>query len=193
MRIKRYTPAATELFNVIPSDVGRPLHDITHRLDYPQLADDTVAVFDSLQLIEREIRGINGRHFLTRLSPYRTTDDRIEGAVLTIVDISALRRAEQLVRSSEERLHLAAQSTNDFAIIVQDMDGRVATWNKGAERFSVTANRRWSDKRSTACTCRKSVKPTNPPANGAAHRTTAARKTSAGTSIRAARGSIAAV
>lgn len=135
MRIKRYTPAATELFNVIPSDVGRPLHDITHRLDYPQLADDTIAVFDSLQLIEREIRGINGRFFLTRLSPYRTTDDRIEGAVLTIVDISALRRAEQLVRSSEERLHLAAQSTNDFAIIVQDMDGSVVTWNKGAERI----------------------------------------------------------
>ncbi|WP_144109444.1 CheR family methyltransferase [Paraburkholderia sp. BCC1886] len=135
MRIKRYTPAATELFNVIPSDVGRPLHDITHRLDYPQLADDTSTVFDSLQLIEREIRSTDGRHFLTRLSPYRTTDDHIDGAVLTIVDISALRRAEQLVRLSEERLHLAAQSTNDFAIIVQDMDGRVVTWNKGAERI----------------------------------------------------------
>jgi two-component system CheB/CheR fusion protein len=134
-RIKRYTPAATELFNVIPSDVGRPLHDITHRLDYPQLAADTVTVFESLQLIEREIRGTDGRYFLTRLSPYRTTDDRIEGAVLTIVDISALRRAEQLVHASEERLHLAAQSTNDFAIIVQDMDGRVVTWNKGAERI----------------------------------------------------------
>ncbi|MFM0203324.1 chemotaxis protein CheB [Paraburkholderia fungorum] len=135
MRIKRYTPAATELFNVIPSDVGRPLHDITHRLDYPRMAEDTVAVFESLQLIEREIRGVDARYFLTRLSPYRTTDDHIDGAVLTIVDITALRRAEQLVRVSEERLHLAAQSTNDFAIIVQDIDGRVVTWNKGAERI----------------------------------------------------------
>jgi two-component system, chemotaxis family, CheB/CheR fusion protein len=135
MRIKRYTPAATELFNVIASDIGRPLHDITHRLDYPQLADDTATVFDSLQLIEREIRGTDGRYFLTRLSPYRTTDDHIDGAVLTIVNISALRRAEQLVRVSEERLHLAAQSTNDFAIIVMDMDGRVVTWNQGAERI----------------------------------------------------------
>ncbi|HYS64985.1 MAG TPA: CheR family methyltransferase [Paraburkholderia sp.] len=135
IRIKRYTPAATELFNVIPSDLGRPLHDITHRLDYPQLAEDTTTVFGSLQLIEREIRGTDGRHFLSRLSPYRTTDDHIDGAVLTIVDITALRRAEQLVRVGEERLHLAAQSTNDFAIIVQDMDGRVVTWNKGAERI----------------------------------------------------------
>jgi two-component system CheB/CheR fusion protein len=135
MHIKRYTPAATDLFNVIPSDVGRPLHDITHRLDYPQLTADTVTVFDSLQLIEREIRGTDGRHFLTRLSPYRTTDDHIDGAVLTIVDITALRRAEQLVRLGEERLHLAAQSTNDFAIIVQDVDGVVVTWNKGAERI----------------------------------------------------------
>ncbi|MGQ7934815.1 CheR family methyltransferase [Paraburkholderia sp. D1E] len=135
MHIKRYTPAATDLFNVIPSDVGRPLHDITHRLDYPQLAEDTTTVFESLQLIEREVRGVDGRYFLTRLSPYRTTDDHIEGAVLTIVDITALRRAEQLVRMGEERLRLAAQSTNDFAIIVQDMDGRVVTWNKGAERI----------------------------------------------------------
>ena len=84
---------------------------------------------------EREIRGTDGGYFLTRLSPYRTTDDHIDGAVLTIVDITALRRAEQLVRVGEERLHLAAQSTNDFAIIVQDMDGRVVTWNKGAERI----------------------------------------------------------
>ena len=61
MRIKRYTPAATGLFNVIPSDIGRPLHDITHRLDYPQLASDTSAAFESLQLIEREIRGTDGR------------------------------------------------------------------------------------------------------------------------------------
>ncbi|MFM0235036.1 chemotaxis protein CheB [Paraburkholderia sediminicola] len=135
MRIKRYTPAATELFNVIPSDVGRPLHDITHRLDYPQMAGDTATVFESLQLIEREIRGVDGRYFLMRLSPYRTTDDHIEGAVLTIVDITALRRTEQLVRLGEARLHLAAQSTNDFAIIVQDLDGRVVTWNKGAERI----------------------------------------------------------
>ncbi|MFM0005443.1 chemotaxis protein CheB [Paraburkholderia dipogonis] len=135
MRIKRYTPAATDLFNVIPSDLGRPLHDITHRLHYPQLNDDTLTVFESLQLIEREIRGTDGGYFLTRLSPYRTTDDHIDGAVLTIVDITALRRAEQLVRVGEERLHLAAQSTNDFAIIVQDMDGRVVTWNKGAERI----------------------------------------------------------
>lgn len=135
MHIKRYTPAATDLFNVIPSDIGRPLHDITHRLDYPQLADDTALVFESLQLIEHEIRGTDGRYFLTRLSPYRTTDDHIDGAVLTIVDITALRRAEQLVRVGEERLNLAAQSTNDFAIIVQDMDGIVVTWNKGAERI----------------------------------------------------------
>ncbi|WP_345816401.1 CheR family methyltransferase [Paraburkholderia sp. PREW-6R] len=135
MRIKRYTPAATELFNIIPTDIGRPLNDITHRLDYPQLTIDTLNTFESLQLFEREIRGVDGGHFLLRVSPYRTTEDYIEGAVLTIVDISALRRAEQLVRISEARLHLAAQSTNDFAIIVQDADGAVVTWNKGAERI----------------------------------------------------------
>lgn len=134
MRIKRYTAPAVGLFNLIDSDVGRPLLDITHRLNYPQLADDAAASFETLKLIEREVSTADGRWFLARLLPYRTSDDHIDGAVLTLIDVTARRSAEHDARSSEDRLKLAALTTDDYAIIVQSLDGVIVSWNKGAKR-----------------------------------------------------------
>jgi two-component system CheB/CheR fusion protein len=135
MRIKRYTPPAVRLFKLIASDIGRPLLDLTHRLDYPQMADDARAAFDTLTFTEREIRTDRGEWFLARVLPYRTADDQIDGAVITLIDITARRAAEAAARSSEERLRLAAVTTNDYAIIVLDMDGLIVTWNGGAQRI----------------------------------------------------------
>jgi two-component system, chemotaxis family, CheB/CheR fusion protein len=140
MCIKRYTPSAATVFNLIGADVGRSLFDITHRLVYPELADDVSATFQSLRLTEREVATSDGRWFFARVLPYRTADDRIDGAVLSLVETTARRRAEANVRAGEERLRLAAQTTNDFAIIVQDPEGRVVSWNAGAARvFGYTA------------------------------------------------------
>ena len=132
MRIKRFTPAAAALFNLIAGDIGRSLFDITHRLEYDGLAQDARAVFATLKTIEREIRSTDGRHLLARLLPYRTAEDRIGGAVLNFVDVTSLRRAEDTVTSSEERLALVAESMTDFAILTIDMQGRIATWTPGA-------------------------------------------------------------
>jgi two-component system CheB/CheR fusion protein len=134
MCIKRYTPSAATVFNLIGADVGRSLFDITHRLVYPELADDVSATFQSLRLTEREVATSDGRWFFARVLPYRTADDRIDGAVLSLVETTARRRAEANVRAGEERLRLAAQTTNDFAIIVQDPEGRIVSWNAGAAR-----------------------------------------------------------
>ncbi|MGI4861033.1 MAG: CheR family methyltransferase [Janthinobacterium lividum] len=135
MVLRRYTPAAATLFHVIDADIGRSLLDITHRLDYPDLARDATAAFDSLKLIEKEVAGPDGRWYLSRLSPYRTTQDRIDGAVLTLVDITSRREAQEKMRTSEKRMQLVVQSTNDYAIIIHDMSGAIVTWNKGAERM----------------------------------------------------------
>ena len=134
MRIKSYTPRATEIFSIIPSDTGRSLLDITHRLDYPGMADDAVAAFESLRIIECEVPSNDGRWYIARLLPYRTTEDLIDGAVLTFIDISERRQAEEQVREGEERLRLAAESTQDFIILTMDAQGLITTWNRGAER-----------------------------------------------------------
>ncbi|WP_436208605.1 CheR family methyltransferase [Caballeronia sp. LjRoot31] len=135
MRIKRYTAPAVGLFNLIKSDVGRPLLDLTHRVKYPELANDAAAVFGTLQMIEREVETGDGHWFLARLLPYRTADHHIDGAVLTLIDVTSQRQAQLEARTSDDRLKLAALTTDDYGIIVQDMDGVIVSWNKGAERI----------------------------------------------------------
>ncbi|MDH6165475.1 PAS domain S-box-containing protein [Variovorax boronicumulans] len=135
MRVKRYTPDAVRLFNLIPTDLGRSLFDITSRLDYPELADDTASAFKDLRTVERHVTSADGRHYVARILPYRTADDKIEGAILNFFDITDLRAAEAKVRAGEERLRMVAATTRDFAIITTDPAGLITTWNRGAERI----------------------------------------------------------
>jgi len=135
LRIKRFTPRATDIFRIIASDLGRSLLDLTHRLDYEQLADDVSATFETLRPVEREIRNNDGRWYIVRLLPYRTTEDRIEGAIMTFFDISERRQAQEQARVNEARMQMVAESTHDYAIISLDGEGRATSWNKGAERL----------------------------------------------------------
>ncbi|HWQ33355.1 MAG TPA: chemotaxis protein CheB [Blastocatellia bacterium] len=94
LRIKRYTPRVEEIYNIIPSDLGRPLEHLTHKLEQDNLSSDAEKVLTDLRLIEREIRSAEGRWYLARLLPYRTLEDRIDGVVLTFVDITQRKQAE---------------------------------------------------------------------------------------------------
>ena len=134
LRIKRFTPQASRLFSLIPTDIGRSLLDITNRLNYGELAADAEKVFSDLHTIERQITTTDDRHLFARILPYRTVDDKIGGAVLTFIDVTELKAAEGRMLVSEERLRVAAASTSDFAIITTDDGGTIETWNTGAER-----------------------------------------------------------
>lgn len=104
LRITRFTPRIQELFNLIPTDLNRPLAHLTHRLDYDQLLEDAAQVLTDWSPIERESRSTDGRWYLARLRPYRTCDDRIDGVVLTFVDITERKQAEELLRMSHDAL-----------------------------------------------------------------------------------------
>ena len=94
LRIKRYTPRVEEIYNIIPSDLGRPLEHVTHKLEHDNLSSDAEKVLTDLHMIEREIRSLEGRWYLARLLPYRTLEDRIDGIVLTFIDITQRKQAE---------------------------------------------------------------------------------------------------
>jgi two-component system CheB/CheR fusion protein len=106
LRITRYTPSAIDLFNLIPNDVGRPLADLTHRLEYGGLERDAERVLENLAPIERDVGRSGARWFLVRILPYRTTEDRIAGVVLTFIDITDLRNTRDALRTSEDRMRL---------------------------------------------------------------------------------------
>ncbi|HXD43330.1 MAG TPA: CheR family methyltransferase [Ramlibacter sp.] len=135
LRITRYTPAAVALFNLIATDLGRPLADLATRLDYPQLGNDARKVLDRLVPMEREVGLRDGKWFLSRLLPYRTMDDHIGGVVVSLIDITARKQAEEALRSSQERLRMVVENATEFAIFSTDLEGRITIWNSGAQRL----------------------------------------------------------
>jgi two-component system, chemotaxis family, CheB/CheR fusion protein len=134
LRIKRFTPRARDVFRLIAADLGQPLLDINHVLEYPELTADVMLVLHSLQTIEREVGSRDGRWYIARILPYRTAEERPEGAVMTFIDITRRRNAEQAARSSEERMRLVAESAVDYAIITTDAQGVITSWSRGAEK-----------------------------------------------------------
>jgi two-component system CheB/CheR fusion protein len=129
LRIARYTPVAVSLFNFIPGDVGRPLSDLTPRLQYPQLVGDASRVLEKLAPLEREVGMADGSWFLARLLPYRTMEDRIAGVVLSFINITERKRAEEV----SQWLSSVVASSMD-AIISFSLQGEVLSWNNGAQR-----------------------------------------------------------
>jgi two-component system CheB/CheR fusion protein len=121
LHIKRYTPRALELFNLIPSDLGRPLAHLTHHLAIDDLGDDAATVLRTLRVIERKVDSRDGRRFLLRVHPYRSVEDRIEGVVLTFLNITALQQAEDALRGREAMLRMAVRAAEAGG---WELDGR---------------------------------------------------------------------
>ena len=103
LRVKRYTPRTQELFNLIKTDIGRPLEHVTHKLDYGSLTADLAEVLETSQPIEREVRTSNNHWYMVRVFPYRTLQEHIDGVVATFVDITERRHMEHAVREADRR------------------------------------------------------------------------------------------
>ncbi|HEY6039539.1 MAG TPA: PAS domain-containing protein, partial [Kofleriaceae bacterium] len=109
LHIKRFTPRVQDVFNIIPSDIGRPLTHLTHRLHYEELAGTAQTVLQTLRTVEKEIPTRDGKSYLVRWLPYRSIDDRIDGVVLTLIDVSDIREAVEARRRSEAALMLVEE------------------------------------------------------------------------------------
>jgi two-component system, chemotaxis family, CheB/CheR fusion protein len=133
--VKFSTPRARDVFNLLDTDTGRPLSDITSRLRDQAIHRDVRTVLDRLSTIEREVQTEDGRCYLMRTLPYRTSDNHIDGVVVTFHDITERRNVETRVRQSEERLRLLIDSALDYAIFTITEDGVIDSWNSGAERM----------------------------------------------------------
>jgi two-component system CheB/CheR fusion protein len=95
LRIRRFTPPAERLFNLIPTDVGRPLSDIKPNLDVPDLAGVITRVIDSLLPDERMVKDGQGRAYHMRVRPYVTLEKTIEGASVVLIDVDSIRRGAE--------------------------------------------------------------------------------------------------
>ena len=130
LRITRYTPSAVRLFNFIPSDIGRPLSDLTPQLQYGELSNDAAQVLERLAPIEREVGRDDGSWFLARLLPYRTIEDRIAGVVLSFINITLRKEAEGV----SQWLSSVVASSID-SIVSFSRAGVILSWNPAAQRL----------------------------------------------------------
>ena len=128
LRIMRYTPPAVALFHLIAGDIGRPLVDLRHRLEFDSIVADAEDVLKNVKPIERAMRAHDGRHFLARTTAYRSADDRVEGVVLTFVDVTPLKKAETAMRESEARFHAMIDQTA-AGVCLADLSGNITFAN----------------------------------------------------------------
>lgn len=138
--IRRFTPKATELFNLIGSDIGRPFTHISYRfsdeIDIQQLIS---SVQERREIQEQEVFSENERWYLLRLLPYRVASGIYSGVIITFIDITSLKNTQLELVDQRQRLEkyrrLAAmvRGVND-AVTVQNTAGNVVAWNAEAER-----------------------------------------------------------
>lgn len=142
LQIRMFTPPIAALFNIKDSDIGRPLTDFTNRLRDRPVDADIRRVLADLTPVEAEIETTDGRWLMMRIRPYRTLEDRIEGVVVSFVDISSLRGAERREQESEIRYRLLFDSIDQgFCVIkiLMDQDGKANDY-----RF-LSVNRAFAD------------------------------------------------
>lgn len=121
--VQRFNDSATNIFNLISSDEGRPLNDVTHILNYDSIREDMYQVLDTLENIEKVVTSREGEVFVMRLTPYRSVEDEVEGVVLSFMEITELKEAEEKLKQQEFQEALVTMGTyalsgNDLKSIV---------------------------------------------------------------------------
>lgn len=134
--IRQFTPPTEKLLNLIHSDVGRPIGNIKPNIQILNLETEVLRVIDSMSTQSLELQDNQGHWYSVRIRPYKTLDKRIDGAVLTFIDIDGIKDVEaaQQALEQEKRLATVVRDSND-AVTVQDLEGGILAWNPAAQRI----------------------------------------------------------
>ncbi|MFM9264599.1 chemotaxis protein CheB [Tychonema sp. BBK16] len=129
LQIRRFTPMAQQLFNLIHTDIGRPFSDIRSTLDVPNLEVMILEVIETLQTKEQEVQTLAGYWYNLRIRPYRTTENLIDGVVMVWIDIDALKRSAQTLELARNYAETIVE-TVQIPLVVLDTDLEVNTANR---------------------------------------------------------------
>jgi two-component system, chemotaxis family, CheB/CheR fusion protein len=128
LRIRRFTPMAERILNLIPGDMDRPIGHIKPNIDVPELEKLITESIDTVSPIERDVRDSQGRWYALRIRPYKSLDNKIDGAVLALFDVDVSKRSEERVQVAQDYADAILQAT-DQPITLLDPDLRVQLAN----------------------------------------------------------------
>ena len=134
LKIRFFTPAAAPLFNLIATDIGRPLPNLAIQFTGIDLPTESRAVLASLKPIKREVRAASGAPHLCSVSPYRSQADRIEGVVINLVDISELKAGEAKLRLARVYTETIVNTIHE-PLVVLDRELRVVSASESFYHF----------------------------------------------------------
>src|SRR5215471_4955259 len=123
LRIRRFTPQAERVLNLLPTDVGRKVTDFRLKLNIPDLEKLFVDVIDNLHTKEREVQDQDGRTYLMSIRPYRTGDNKIDGAVMTLFDVTERKQAAEI------RYRRLFEAAKDGVVILDAATGEILDVN----------------------------------------------------------------
>ncbi|KAF3886859.1 MULTISPECIES: chemotaxis protein CheB [Nostocales] len=137
LQIRQFTPAMEGIFNLISTDIGRPLSDITHKLNVPNLEQQILEVIRTLNLKAQEIQDRDGHWYHLRIRPYRTIDNKIDGAVVVLIDIDDLKRSNAQLMEARDYADAIVETVWE-PLIVLNAELRIITANRSFyETFQV--------------------------------------------------------
>ncbi|MGO9147038.1 MAG: chemotaxis protein CheB [Desulfomonilia bacterium] len=132
LNLQRFTTQTTRIIKLIPGDVGRLITDIASDLIYPEMPDDIRDVLQTLVFVEKQVTTPDGRWFLTRIMPYRTLEDKIDGVVITFTDITIAKTLEMELRRAHDEVEAkVAERTLELAKANEELLSEIAKHKQG--------------------------------------------------------------
>ncbi len=139
LRLRRFSPSAQKVLNLRPGDMGRHISDFKPKIDVPDFVPFIHNVLDTLAPFEREVKDESGRWYTLLIRPYRTADNKIDGATLCLFDIDTLKQkehqvetAQKLTRQTAARMEAVVETAAD-AVVTFDERGLVESFNSAGE------------------------------------------------------------
>ncbi|PHN03361.1 CheR family methyltransferase [Flavilitoribacter nigricans] len=129
LRIRRFTPAIRQQFNLLETDIGRPITDFSSTLEKLDIAEISREVFETLDTFEQEVTDQQGNHYLLRILPYRTEKNMIKGLVINFVDVNELMKVKEQIKTFANKFQAIFDYSNE-TIMVLDKDGTITRINQ---------------------------------------------------------------
>lgn len=117
LHVRRFTRAAGKVFHLIPADIGRPLTDLKLRINLPDFEAIISEVISTASAKEQEVQDDSGKWYFVQMRPYKTSDNKIDGAIIMVADIDGLKKNQELLEIQQAKLEMSNQELEQFAYV----------------------------------------------------------------------------